>query len=89
MAAALTGGAGIAPSANVDDRFVLAEPVHGNAGRKPGRALPTRSAAIRSAALLLGYLGEHEAAGAVEGAVRRALQKARRRVTWAAQARMR
>ena len=75
VAAALTGGLGIAPSANVGDRFVLAEPVHGSAPDIAGQGVANPVAAIRSAALLLGYLGEHEAAGAVEGAVRRALQK--------------
>ncbi len=75
VAAALTGGLGIAPSANVGERFVLAEPVHGSAPDIAGQGVANPVAAIRSAALLLGYLGENEAAGAIERAVRRALQQ--------------
>lgn len=73
-AAALVGGLGIAPSANVGNHFVLAEPVHGSAPDIAGRGIANPVAAIRSAALLLQYLGEEQAAHAVETAVHRALE---------------
>lgn len=73
-AAALVGGLGIAPSANVGDHFVLAEPVHGSAPDIAGKGIANPVAAIRSAALLLAYLGEGQAALAVETAVQRALE---------------
>ena len=74
VAAALTGGLGLAPSANVGDNFVLAEPVHGSAPDIAGQGMANPLAAIRSAALLLGYLGEGEAALALEKAVQGVLR---------------
>jgi len=74
-AAALVGGLGIAPSANVGDAFVLAEPVHGSAPDIAGKGIANPVAAIRSGALLLEYLGEGQAARAVENAVQAALEQ--------------
>jgi homoisocitrate dehydrogenase len=72
-AAALAGGLGLAPSANVGDRFVLAEPVHGSAPDIAGRGIANPVAAIRAAALLLAGLGEGQAAARIEQAVDQAL----------------
>ncbi len=38
-AAALVGGLGIAPSANVGDNFVMVEPVHGSAPDIAGKGM--------------------------------------------------
>ncbi len=72
LAGAIAGGIGYAASANLNpDRTgpSLFEPVHGAAHdiRGTGRANP--AAAIRSAALMLDFLGEHSAAAKVTGAV--------------------
>jgi 3-isopropylmalate dehydrogenase len=72
LAAAVTGGIGLAASGNVNpDRTApsMFEPVHGSAPDIAGRQIADPTAAILSAALLLEHLGLDEAARAVEGAV--------------------
>ena len=70
VAAAVTGGLGLAPSANVHPgRFALFEPVHGSAPDIAGTGVANPIGAIRSAGLLLEYLGHPDAAAAVEAAV--------------------
>ena len=56
-AAALVGGLGLVPSANVGDDFVLAEPVHGSAPDIAGQGLANPMATIRAAALLVELAG--------------------------------
>ena len=68
-AAALVGGLGLVPSANVGDDFVLAEPVHGSAPDIAGQGLANPMATIRAAALLLDSLGLVAAARVIENAV--------------------
>jgi homoisocitrate dehydrogenase len=74
-AAALVGGLGLAPSANVGEAFTLAEPVHGSAPDIAGRGIANPVAAILSAALLLRALGEPAHASAIEQAVRSTLEQ--------------
>jgi 3-isopropylmalate dehydrogenase len=70
LTAALTGGLGLAPSANLNPgRHALFEPVHGSAPDIAGRGVANPLGAIRSAALMLEYLGLIEEARAVEHAV--------------------
>lgn len=70
LAAELTGGLGLAPSANVHPgRNVLYEPVHGSAPDIAGTGRANPVGAIRCAALLLHDLGHKEAAGRVEDSV--------------------
>lgn len=68
-AAALVGGLGLAPSANVGERGVVAEPVHGSAPDIAGRGIANPLACIAAAALLLAHLGELAAARRIEAAV--------------------
>lgn len=68
-AAALVGGLGVVPSANVGERFVVAEPVHGSAPDLAGKGLANPIAAIRAAALLLEQVGQGARAAAIEAAV--------------------
>lgn len=72
-AAALVGSLGLVAGANVSDQFVMAEPVHGSAPDIYGRGIANPIAAIRSAALLLEYLGEKQDADRVYAAVDRVL----------------
>ena len=72
-AAALVGGLGLAPSANVGDGFALVEPVHGSAPDIAGRGIANPVAAILAAAQLLEFLGEAGAARRVQEAVRKTL----------------
>lgn len=70
LAAELTGGIGLAPSANIHPgRHALFEPVHGSAPDIAGTGSANPIGAIRCAGLLLEYFGFEEAAVAVEEAV--------------------
>lgn len=57
LAAGLTGGLGLAPSANVGAGIPVFEPVHGSAPDIAGTGVADPRAAILSAALMLNYLG--------------------------------
>lgn len=69
VASYLIGGLGLAPSANIGDRYALFEPVHGSAPDIAGRDIANPVAAIRSAALLIEYLGDSDGARRMESAV--------------------
>ncbi len=72
LAAAITGGIGLAASGNINpDRTApsMFEPVHGSAPDIAGQQKADPTAAILSACLLLDHLGYAEAAAAVEQAV--------------------
>jgi 3-isopropylmalate dehydrogenase len=72
LAAAVTGGIGLAASGNLDVSGTnpsMFEPVHGSAPDIAGQGIADPTAAILSAALLLGHLGYDEAAARVEAAV--------------------
>jgi len=68
-AAALVGGLGIAPSANLGERLGVFEPVHGSAPKYAGKDVANPTAAILSAAMMLDFLGEADAAERVRRAV--------------------
>lgn len=72
-AAALVGGLGLAPSANVGDKLIVAEPVHGSAPDIAGQGIANPLATFRAAALLLDALGEQSAAQRIEAAVMQTL----------------
>ncbi|WP_028636202.1 3-isopropylmalate dehydrogenase [Nocardioides sp. URHA0032] len=72
LAAAITGGIGLAASGNVNpDRTApsMFEPVHGSAPDIAGQQKADPTAAILSASLLLDHLGYADAAAAIESAV--------------------
>ncbi|MGV9710422.1 3-isopropylmalate dehydrogenase [Gordonia sp. NPDC003424] len=72
IAAAVTGGIGLAASGNIDATGVnpsMFEPVHGSAPDIAGQGKADPTAAILSSALLLAHLGENDAAERVEKAV--------------------
>ena len=73
MASYLVGGLGLVPSANIGDRYALFEPVHGSAPDIAGQNIANPIAAIRSAAMLLEYLGDRKGAARMESAVGRVL----------------
>lgn len=76
LAAAVTGGLGLAPSASLSDTGPgIFEPVHGSAPDIAGRGVANPAAMLRSAALLLEHgLGRPEQARALENAVDRGLE---------------
>ena len=72
LAAAITGGIGLAASGNINpDRTApsMFEPVHGSAPDIAGQQKADPTAAILSTSLLLDHLGHPEAAARVESAV--------------------
>ncbi|HOX03361.1 MAG TPA: isocitrate/isopropylmalate family dehydrogenase [Candidatus Paceibacterota bacterium] len=81
LAAAITGGLGLAPSANLDPSRrhpSMFEPVHGSAPDIAGRGLANPAAAILSGAMMLGWLGCAAAGHAIEAAIERALDAGHR-----------
>jgi len=77
LAAGLVGGLGVVPGANIGDREVVFEPVHGSAPElSPDTANPT--ATILSGVMMLKYLGESKAADRVEKAVEKVLKKGKK-----------
>ena len=76
-AAALVGSLGLVPSANVGDGFVIGEPCHGSAPDITGKGIANPIATIRSAALMLEFMGLEEAAAKVYAAVDGSLDEGR------------
>jgi len=75
-AAALVGGLGLVPSANVGDAFILAEPVHGSAPDIAGQGIANPTATILAAALLLDALNMADTAARIRRAVDATLRDA-------------
>jgi homoisocitrate dehydrogenase len=68
-AAALVGSLGVVPSANVGDDFAIGEPCHGSAPDIEGQGISNPIATIRSAALMLEFMGYPDAAAKIYEAV--------------------
>jgi tartrate dehydrogenase/decarboxylase/D-malate dehydrogenase len=76
LGAAIIGGLGLAPSANINpDRTApsMFEPVHGSAPDIAGQGIANPIAQILSSATMLHWLGEPDAAAAIRQAVDRAI----------------
>jgi tartrate dehydrogenase/decarboxylase/D-malate dehydrogenase len=72
LAAAVAGGIGIAPAANINperDFPSMFEPVHGSAPDIAGRGIANPIGAVWTAAMMLDHLGHPEAAADVESAI--------------------
>ena len=70
IAAGLTGGLGLAASANVGEPGpAIFEPVHGSAPDIAGRGIANPLAMLRSAALALGHIGEPALATRLDAAI--------------------
>ena len=75
VTAGLVGGLGMAPSGNVGDDICIFEPVHGSAPDIAGKGIANPSACMLSAAMMLEWLGEEDAAKMVEAAVLKVLKE--------------
>ena len=80
-AAQLVGGLGMAPGANIGDKFALFEPIHGSAPNRAGKQTANPLSMILSAKMMLEWLGERykdpkciKAAAAIEEAVVKTLK---------------
>ena len=72
LAAAVSGGIGLAASGNIDATGTnpsMFEPVHGSAPDIAGQGIADPTAAVMSVALLLNHIGEDAAAARVDAAV--------------------
>lgn len=70
LGASLQGGMGIAASGNINPGKVsLFEPIHGSAPKHAGQGTASPVAAIMAGSMMLDYLGEKEAAEAIEKSI--------------------
>ena len=69
LAAGLVGGMGMAPSADIGDRYAVFQPSHGSAPDIAGRGIANPIAAILSVGLMLDWLGVSEGAKLTRQAV--------------------
>ncbi|MEL6616825.1 MAG: isocitrate/isopropylmalate family dehydrogenase, partial [Bacteroidota bacterium] len=69
LMAGLVGGLGVTGSANIGDDCALFEAVHGSAPDIAGRGIANPTAIIRSAEMMLRYLGEASGADAIAQAL--------------------
>ncbi|MEP6716820.1 MAG: isocitrate/isopropylmalate dehydrogenase family protein [Terriglobia bacterium] len=70
LLAGLVGGMGMAPSADIGDRYAVFQPSHGSAPDIAGKGIANPVATILSAAMMLDWLGDGTAAGRIQTAVR-------------------
>jgi isocitrate dehydrogenase (NAD+) len=73
LCAGLVGGLGVVPGANLGKRYAVFEAVHGSAPDIAGKGMANPIAVIRSAAMMLTHIGQPQAAGRVEAAVKHTL----------------
>jgi isocitrate dehydrogenase len=71
--AAMVGGIGIAPGANISDEYAVFEATHGTAPKYAGQDKVNPSSVILSAVMMLNYMGWKEAANSIEYALEKAI----------------
>jgi 3-isopropylmalate dehydrogenase len=81
LVAALAGGMGMAPSADIGDQYALFQPAHGTAPDIAGQGIANPSAMMLSAVMMLDWLADRHAdpaladgARAIDGALQAAFQ---------------
>ena len=77
-AAGVIGSLGLCASANLGSDHALFEPIHGSAPDIAGKGVANPVGAIRSAAMMMQWLGEPEKARRIEAAVQMALESGAR-----------
>ena len=75
LCAGLIGGLGVAPGANIGEKYALFEPVHGSAPKYKGKNKVNPTATIQSAVLMLKYLNEDKAADKLEVALKAVIKE--------------
>ncbi|HYP04841.1 MAG TPA: isocitrate/isopropylmalate dehydrogenase family protein [Bryobacteraceae bacterium] len=73
LAAGLVGGMGMAPSADIGDKYAVFQPSHGTAPDIAGKGIANPIATILSGAMMLEWLGLTKEAAAVGAAVEKVL----------------
>jgi isocitrate dehydrogenase (NAD+) len=77
LCAALVGGLGMVPGANLGEGCAVFEAVHGSAPKYKGKNVMNPCALILSGAMMLQYLGETEAAHRLKSAVEAVIEEGR------------
>jgi methanogen homoisocitrate dehydrogenase len=77
-AAGIVGSLGLCASANIGDRYALFEPIHGSAPDIAGKGIANPVGAIRSAAMMMEWLGYPETAKGIMAAVQRSLHNGKK-----------
>lgn len=77
LASGLIGGLGMAPSANIGEKYAVFEAVHGSAPDIAGKGVANPTALLLSAVLMLEHLGEFDAAKRIEKAVHKVIEEAK------------
>lgn len=72
-AAGIVGSLGLCASANLGNRYALFEPIHGSAPDIAGKGIANPIGAIRSAAMMMEWMGHPDVARRIEKAVQWAL----------------
>jgi len=67
--AALIGGLGVAPGANIGDHVAIFEPTHGSAPKYAGKDLSTPTSFLLSGAMMFRHIGLDKAAQLLESAI--------------------
>lgn len=75
LCAGLVGGLGISPGANIGDEYAIFEAIHGSAPDIAGQNIANPIALVRSAILMLEYIGERKAAMKINDAIYKVLRK--------------
>lgn len=73
LCAGLVGGLGVVPGANLGTKVAVFEAVHGSAPDIAGKGLANPIAVLRSAAMLLDFIGQPRVAQRIEASVRTTL----------------
>jgi len=74
LCAGMVGGLGVVPGANIGENMAVFESVHGSAPDIAGKGIANPTAIIRSAIMMLDYLGEAEAGKRIYKGLLKALQ---------------
>lgn len=77
LTSGLTGGLGLAPSANIGNEVAMFEAVHGSAPNIAGKDLANPTALLLSAVMLLRHLGLFDVAAKIEHAIMLTLETGR------------
>jgi len=77
LAAQIVGGLGFACAGNIGDSYAVFEPTHGSAPKYVGQNKVNPIATIRSAKMMLDYLGEIDKANRIEQAVAQVIREER------------
>jgi isocitrate dehydrogenase (NAD+) len=73
LTSGLIGGLGMAPSANISEKYAVFEAVHGTAPDIAGKGIANPTALILSSVLMLEHLGESDAASRLEKSVHKVI----------------